>query len=541
MTERKDNNRSSESRTLRRRDVMKLGVGASAIIGGLLSPHFAHAQSERGATASRTAAQGAKFQSAAWSEEERYAGVNMETGPGWKNNSNRAFGNGPMDETSKLIVDYVNSISESNLDDTWINAFNNTMIDTVASLISGFESDSARICARLARSTRSDLKSTVFGYGITTSPELAAYANTTMIRFTDFNDHFSDMMGGVLAVGEALHSTGPQIMLSTILAYQVQSALSGAGGNDAGLDIGLYYAPAVALAAGKLLGLNEDQLANALSLALTLHVPLRVDRSNTLSMQKACGTAEAVRIAVFCALSAREGMTGPSRPFEGRDGLWDRLTGPYTRLRLPAPPPRSTGLSAAIKRRPAEGYTQAMHADVIPEIRAWTKAEDIESIHVEMPFSGWLEIADPPKWDPRNHETADHSMAYEASRALIDGDVYLDSFTEEKFMDPVARALMQKITVSVNTDFSYGEVKMTVRTSSGGVLTQQTKSRPGFNFGPPMTHDDIVAKYNRVCDFMGVKNAQRDRALAQWSNLSAVKDIAEPIRTLATFGSPRPL
>ncbi len=541
MSENKNERLGSGTPSLGRRDIMKLGVGA-AVASQLLKPQITSAQTERGQTETTRRGQGGTtFRPSEWTDQERYAGVKMETGPGWENNSNRAFGNGPMDDTSRLIVEYVSSFSESSIDDAWANAFSNTMIDTVASLISGFESDSARVCARLARSTQSDLKSTVLGYGITTSPELAAYANTTMIRFTDFNDHFSDMMGGVLAIGEALHSTGMQVMSAIILAYQVQSALSGAGGNDAGLDIGIYYAPAVAVAAGKLLKLNEDQLANALSLALTLHVPLRVDRSNTLSMQKACGTAEAVRIAVFCALSAREGMTGPSRPFEGRDGLWDRLTGPYTRLRLPPSAPTTTGLSGAIKRRPAEGYTQAMHADVIPAVRAWTKADEIDSIHVEMPFSGWLEIADPPKWDPRNHETADHSMAYEASRALIDGDVYLDSFTREKFMDPTARALMNRITVSVDPSFGYGQVRMTVKKKSGETLTKETSSRMGMNFGPAMTHDDIVTKYNRVCEFMRVDNAQRDRALAQWSDLRAVQDIADAMKTLAKFGNPQPL
>jgi 2-methylcitrate dehydratase len=79
------------------------------------------------------------------------------------------------------------------------------------------------------------------------------------------------------------------------------------------------------VAAGELLGLNEDQLANALSLALTMHVPLRVNRSGTLSMQKGCATADAARSAVFAALAAREGMTGPAEPFEGRDGLWDKI------------------------------------------------------------------------------------------------------------------------------------------------------------------------------------------------------------------------
>src|SRR5262249_59085804 len=44
-----------------------------------------------------------------------------------------------------------------------------------------------------------------------------------------------------------------------------------------------------------------------------------------LSMWKGCATAAAVRTAVFAAELAAEGMTGPSNPFEGRDGLWQHL------------------------------------------------------------------------------------------------------------------------------------------------------------------------------------------------------------------------
>lgn len=160
-----------------------------------------------------------------------------------------------------------------------------------------------------------------------------------------------------------------------------------------------------------------------------------------------------------------------------------------------------------------------------------------------MNFSGWLEIADPPKWDPRNRETADHSMAYEVARALIDGDVYVDSFTHEKIMDPVARGLMEKITVSVNPDYAYqGQVRMTVRTKAGGKLIKETSNPRGENnFGSPVTHEEIIAKFNRICAFMHVSDEQKDRALAQWSNLRAVKDIAEPMQNLAKFGRPLPL
>jgi hypothetical protein len=58
---------------------------------------------------------------------------------------------------------------------------------------------------------------------------------------------------------------------------------------------------------------------------------------------------------------------------------------------------------------------------------------------------------------------------------------------------------------------------------------------------PQMSDEDITNKFTRVCAFRHVSDAQRDKALEQWWNLSAIKDIGEPIRALAAFGKPRPL
>ena len=533
------NEKDSRSSALDRRELMKLGagVGAGFVMGQAFNASVASAQ--EGVRAAESSA----YRPQRWRNGLRYSGVEMRTGPGWTSDSNRASGNGAMDETSRRIVEYVDSFSAADLTGPHENAFANTMIDTIASLVSGFESEPARICARMARATQGELKSTVLGYGIVTTPELAAYANSSMIRHTDFNDHHSDMIGGILAIGESLHSSGTEVMMATILAYQVNSALGRAGGSTQGFDAGLYYLPAVAVSTGKLLGLNEDQLGNALSLALTMHIPLRVDRSGTLSMQKGCATADAARSGVFAALAAREGMTGPAEPFEGRDGLWDKITGPYRDLTLPRPGQPDVGLNNIIKRYPAEAYTLAAHETIIPEIRAWTSIEDIASIHVELNFVGWLEIADPPKWDPRNRETADHSLPYEIARALIDGEIWIDSFEPEKLMEPAVRALMEKITASANPEYSYhGQMRITVRTRSGGELIREIgKSNTGISLGSPVTQEEIVAKFNRVFAFMNVSDEQRDRALAQWSDLRAVNDIAEPMQNLARFGRPRPL
>ena len=530
-------NADDKTTTLDRRTLMK-GMGAGVLMGQGLTGASASAQ-QAGAPAGTAS----EYRPTSWRNELRYAGVEMSTGPGWTFDSNRASGNGAMDETSRRIVEYVRAFSAADLTSELERACGNTLIDSIASLVSGFESEPARICARLARTTRSDLESTVLGYGIVTTPELAAYANSSMIRHTDFNDHYSDMLGAVLAIGEAVHASGTDVMIATVLAYHVYRALSRAGGSTSGFDAGIYYAPAAAVAAGKLLGLDQDQLGNALSLALTMHIPLRVCRSGTLSMQKGCATADAARSAVFAALAAREGMTAPAEPFEGRDGLWDKITGPYRTLQLPPPGPVDVGLNSIIKRYPAEAYTLAAHETIVPEIRAWTSVEDIASIHVELNFVGWLEIADPPKWDPRNRETADHSLPYEIARALIDGEIWIDSFEPDKLVEPAVRTLMDKITASVNPAYDYhGQMRITVRKTDGAELAREIgKGNTGISLGSPVTQEEIVAKFNRVFDFMQVSDRQRERALKDWSDLRAVSDIAEPMQNLAEFGRPRSL
>src|SRR5262245_12510098 len=93
-----------------RRALIKMAVGGGVAVAQLNGPK-GFAQGPAGSPQERAAA----LKAAVWTQEERYAGVKMHTGPGWKNDSNRASGNGPMDETSRQIVKYVSGFSEANL------------------------------------------------------------------------------------------------------------------------------------------------------------------------------------------------------------------------------------------------------------------------------------------------------------------------------------------------------------------------------------------------------------------------------------------
>jgi 2-methylcitrate dehydratase len=430
----------------------------------------------------------------------------------------------------------VSGFSESDLTPPILDGLGKVLFDGIACLMTGFDSEPARICARMARTTQSDLKSTLLGFGVTTSPELAAFGGACMVRHHDFNDnpHNSDMIPGILAIAEALHSSGSQVLVAITLGYEVIGALAAADAHEnEGWDV-VYMAPAVALAVGKLMGMNQDQLANALSLALVPNLPLRVTRTGALSMSKGNAGAAGVRNGVIAALMAREGMTGPAQPFEGRCGLWDQVTGPFEELRLPASPNGMMVQRMGYKPFPAESQSLAL-LEVIPEIRAWTKVDNIASIDIEAYPHTIMEIGDPPKWDPRNPETADHSLPYLIAVALTDGEVWLSSFKPERVLDPALRPLMQKISIRMNPTFVRDFKRITVRTKTGAELKKEVTFYRGHYPRNPMTRQDINAKFDRVCAEV-VSDDVKGRIQAAWSDLRSARDISGPIATLAHFG-----
>src|SRR5579862_1170785 len=56
----------------------------------------------------------------------------VETGAGYSNDANRASGNGPMDETTKKLVDYIRDFNESHLNDSVTDAVGKVMVDSIA-------------------------------------------------------------------------------------------------------------------------------------------------------------------------------------------------------------------------------------------------------------------------------------------------------------------------------------------------------------------------------------------------------------------------
>ena len=138
---------------------------------------------------------------------------------------------------------------------------------------------------------------------------------------------------------------------------------------------------------------------------------------------------------------------------------------------------------------------------LIPQMRAWTRPDEIATIDYFMTFGNWEEVGDNAKWDPHNRDTADHSIPYVLARNLIDGDSYLDAFAAEKlpYRDPVVRALMDKINLYPVAEWQgNGTARIVIKKKSGEERywdTHDGNRNPGDESQfKQMSDDDITNK-----------------------------------------------
>ena len=433
-----------------------------------------------------------------------------------------------MDNTTERLANFAAEMRFDLLSEETVHECKRRLIDTVASAMAGYGDPVCRMARGMAKKRPSEPAASIWGSNFSAAPEMAAFANGVMLRFMDISDtyvgksrgHPSDVMSGILAVGETTRADGPSVINAITLAYDVYcSFIDAIEINQKGWDQPVYGVLASVLGVGKLLGLSRDQMHNAVSLALAPNMALAQSRSGALSNWKGCAGANAARNGVFAALLAEEGFTGPTAVFEGVGGLWEVLG----KFDWPLPDARGPHLIAQthIKTLPICFHGQAAvlaALDLKPRIRA----DLIREVHVDTYDTAVLMMAnDAGRWAPKTHETADHSMPYVIAIALLDGEVTGDSFQASRLTDPLVASLMQKIKVSASADLCalYPESapsRVRVRMESGDVHTAEVRYPKGHARNP-LSDRELEEKFRRIFAEQG-RAAQSEAALqALWA------------------------
>jgi 2-methylcitrate dehydratase len=320
-----------------------------------------------------------------------------------------------------------------------------------------------------------------------------------------------------------------------VLGYEALCGLIDAGTNERGThwDQSTYGVIAGAVAAARLFGLTREQIANAISLAVTSHISLEQIRRGQISHWKGCALANASRNAVFCAMLAAKGMTGPEEVFEGKAGFFNS-----TGIRFEIAPFADSAdsyriMKARVKAFPS-GYFSQSAIEAILSLRSEIPAlDEIKEICLQT-FPAGYEVmgSGEANWRPETRESADHSLPFVMAVALMEGNLEIRHYDELYYKRPDVRALMQKIKVRIGEEpvAAWPEVPLNivdVELKSGKVLSTKVAYHLG-HFKRLMTDEEQERKFRPLAVPL-LPMQQIDDLLACLRRLDEVERIGELI------------
>ncbi len=455
---------------------------------------------------------------------------------------------------ARQFADYAVNLRFTDLPGPVVHEVKRRFIDSFATAVGAMDAEAFHIARRCALRMSGDKKASLLGGG-NSNAEWATFVNGLLIRYLDYNDtylslepaHPSDNLAAVLGVGEAYGSTGQEMIVAAVLAYEIQCRLCDASSlRKHGFDHVTYGAISSALAACKLMKLDVTRTTHAVGLAGVCNTALRQTRSGELSMWKGCAFANAARNAIFAAELAAEGLTGPAPIFEGDLGFMKLLTGPFT-----VAPLGGTAIASGkqgfmmtetyIKFWPAEYHSQSA-IDAALQLRPEVgDTRNVKSIDIHT-FDAAVDIIgkDPEKWRPRTRETADHSLPYCTAVALADGDVTAAQFEESRFTEPALLDLVAKVRVhrdaALSARYPAGiPNRLTITLADGKQLVKEVEF-PRGHARNPMSDAEVEAKFLRMAEPKYGKQRCQQVLAACWK-LESLKSAGELLKLLGQPGA----
>jgi 2-methylcitrate dehydratase len=410
------------------------------------------------------------------------------------------------------------------------------ILDSIGCCIAALGAGPVEACRAQVADFGSDGPCALIGGG-KANPIYAAFWHTALVRYVDFMDNFlaatetchtADNFGVALTVTDYVGGSGRDLMLAVALSYTVQSRfVDHANFMTRGFDHTTQLAFSLNAAAGRLLGMSERQIANAIAMAAVSDASFAVVRAKPLSQWKGLASAQSALEAMNTLFLARRGVEGPLQVIEGANGIDNLL---HMQVRIDWDKVGYEGvLESTIKKYNAMIHTQsAVHCMV--ELVKQNKVDPTKVVSIEAEVTritydfagGGLYGVDKVV---QTKEQADHNLPYLLAVAMLDGDVMPAQFEPDRIIRADVQQLLKK--VSVRPDHEFTELypakmpaKITVRLQDGTVIEHEVQDFPGMP-SDPFTWEDSVEKF--------------DRLVAGRADESVIGEIKDAVRSLESI------
>ncbi len=433
------------------------------------------------------------------------------------------------------------------------------MLNAAGIGLAGSSEEEGRTIAKYVRDMGGAPICTVLGSTFRTSPELAALANGTMVHVLDFDEnvdrrgnHPSNVMyPTVMALGQSLRRSGSDVVSAFAVGCEVSTKLGAAGDLDeqfprsAGFGwhgMAVFGTFGATVAAGRLLGLDQDQMENALGMACSQAAGLQVNHGTSSKSLQAGSTAMR---GIMCATLAQRGFTGAKHGIEAEeagffaayrrgndvdeDEFFGRLGNPYDVIEP----------GVRIKIYPSGSLT---HVSIEAMLRLIEEhklnADQVRSIRVSVPARWDGSVY--PVMRPVTGLEAKFSLGYCMAVCLVHGAPQMHHFTDEAVRDPGVLAVIDRVTVDTNeqpTERASRPSTVAITLTDGREISYRAEFARGHKSNP-VTDTEIHAKF-AACSQSVLTPIEVARVIREFRRLDKLPDV-EPLFTSLAATAPVP-
>lgn len=432
----------------------------------------------------------------------------------------------PQDKIASLLASYA-AEADLTLGSEAMLATKRALFDAIAVAVGAYRHRAAQAARRYAYRFPAGAEGClIWGTSRCVSPEAATLANGVLLRCYDYNDlyvgrrsaaHPSDIIPGLIAVAESFDVSGRALLSAIALGYEITldllDALPMAPG---GWDYVNLTSIAATCSVGRLMGLDRDQMREALAITVMPHFASDevesgdLNARGDLTMWKRFNGADAIRQAVYACTLAACGVEGVVQPFTGRLGMLAKLQSNDDALahlgdRIASRPGLSRITRVTMKRWPVGSRAQSA---IQAALAARAKVEDparIKEVRVSAEPSAYEHLVRSRKdpWRPISRETADHSLPFIVATAVLDGHVTTESFSPDRVLDAGRQAFLQKVRIAPSGRASNGGVaegyasvyrtEVQIETLDGTTVSGAGDRAPGHPDNP-LSQEDLEDK-----------------------------------------------
>ncbi|MGQ0525558.1 MAG: MmgE/PrpD family protein [Betaproteobacteria bacterium] len=367
----------------------------------------------------------------------------------------------------------------------------------------------------------------------------AAWVNGISSHVFDFDDthlrtviHPSPPIApAILAFSEHTKVSGAEFVhafaLGIEVACRIGNAVCPAHYNVGWHSTGTAGVFGAAVAVGKLLKLNEQQMGWALGLAATQASGLR---ENLNTMGKFLHPGHAARDGMTAAFLAQGGFTASDRILEAPRGFAHVLSQERNLEEITSGwGKRYEVLLNTYKPYPC-GVVLHPVIDACLDLVAEKKisADDIEKVHLKV---NYLVLEVTGKRHPQVGVDGKFSVFHCVAVAFIDRKVEEAQFTDARVRDAAIVALSNRVVATVDTTMPADAVYMEVTQRNGNVITKRVEHARG-SLKRPLSEVELERKFRGLCEGI-LPGARVDRLVEQWRGLAELQDVASVARLAA--------